>query len=35
VMVDTFRPLLVRRAVLSVEDRGYASSWLGEPAGDR
>jgi homogentisate 1,2-dioxygenase len=35
VMVDTFRPLLVSRAVLSVEDRGYASSWLGEPEGDR
>ena len=35
VMVDTFRPLLVSRAALSVEDQGYAFSWLGEPEGDR
>jgi len=33
VMVDTFRPLLVSRAVLPVEDESYAFSWLGE--GDR
>jgi homogentisate 1,2-dioxygenase len=29
VMVDTFRPLLVSRDVLAVEDEGYALSWLG------
>jgi hypothetical protein len=34
-MVDTFRPLLVSRAALPVEDQGYPFSWLGEPEGDR
>ena len=28
VMVDTFRPLLVSRAALAVEDAGYPLSWL-------
>jgi homogentisate 1,2-dioxygenase len=32
VMVDTFRPLLVSRDVLAVEDEGYALSWLGTEA---
>jgi homogentisate 1,2-dioxygenase len=35
VMVDTFRPLLVSRAALPVEDPGYALSWPGEQEGDR
>jgi homogentisate 1,2-dioxygenase len=30
VMVDTFRPLRVARAVLEVEDKSYPQSWLGE-----
>ena len=30
VMVDTFRPLMVGRQVLAVEDEGYMSSWLGD-----
>ena len=30
VMVDTFRPLLVGRAALPIEDQGYQRSWLGE-----
>jgi homogentisate 1,2-dioxygenase len=29
VMVDTFRPLLVSREALPLEDEGYALSWLG------
>jgi homogentisate 1,2-dioxygenase len=29
VMVDTFRPLLVSREALTLEDGGYALSWLG------
>jgi homogentisate 1,2-dioxygenase len=29
VMVDTFRPLLVSREALALEDEGYALSWLG------
>jgi homogentisate 1,2-dioxygenase len=28
VMIDTFKPLLVRHAALEVEDEGYGESWL-------
>ena len=30
VMLDTFRPTHVARAVLGVEDPAYGRSWLGE-----
>jgi homogentisate 1,2-dioxygenase len=30
VMVDTFRPLLVGRAALPIEDESYGRSWLGD-----
>jgi homogentisate 1,2-dioxygenase len=35
VMVDTFRPLLVSRAALPIEDPGYAQSWLGAEETER
>ena len=35
VMVDTFRPLLVSREALPLEDEGYARSWLGSGEADR
>jgi hypothetical protein len=34
-MVDTFRPLLVSREALPLEDEGYALSWLGGPEAER
>jgi homogentisate 1,2-dioxygenase len=35
VMVDTFRPLLVSREALPLEDEGYALSWLAGTDGSR
>jgi homogentisate 1,2-dioxygenase len=35
VMVDTFRPLLVSRDALALEDGDYTLSWLGAPGGDQ
>ena len=35
VMVDTFRPLLVSRGALPLEDEGYMRSWLGGEGDDR
>jgi homogentisate 1,2-dioxygenase len=35
VMVDTFRPLLVSREALPLEDEGYVRSWLGAPEADK
>ena len=35
VMVDTFRPLLVSREALPLEDEGYALSWLEGSEADR
>ncbi len=32
VMVDAFRPLLVSREALAIEDAGYQTSWLEPPA---
>jgi homogentisate 1,2-dioxygenase len=34
VMIDTFRPLLVSREALVVEDPGYQLSWLETPFGE-
>jgi homogentisate 1,2-dioxygenase len=34
VMVDTFRPLLVSRDALPLEDEGYMLSWLGGSEAD-
>jgi homogentisate 1,2-dioxygenase len=35
VMVDTFRPLLVSREALTIEDPAYQLSWLEPPPGER